>query len=144
MAKLITSADVVATMTVAQLFSAPIILENWSSDNAWEAEDQVIGDSRMSLDKKLNKGYVPAPVELTMTFEPNSESLLVFDALAAASKAGRTVYDVSLELAHKSLGQKFSFLDGHVIRYKPNPGGAKLLKARPVRFRFADIIPAGM
>ena len=34
----ITSADAVFTLTVKTLFNAPITLENWASNRAWEGQ----------------------------------------------------------------------------------------------------------
>lgn len=141
---LITSANAVAMLTVETLFGAPIKLENWAANRGWEPEAWEIGDSRMSLDGHHNMGYVARAIDLRLTFAPNSASLSYLDAITGASVQGQTVYRLGLELSHKDLGRKFTYVDGLIRTFTPSPAGAELLEDRVFEMRFGHMVPAGI
>lgn len=140
----ITSADAVFTITIKNLFNAPITLENWESDKAWEAQDRNISETKMSIDGKLNIGYIPSPINQTLHFSANSKSLIVFDSLATATEQMRTPYMINGELSLKGLGRKFTFSNGVLVSYAPLPDGGKTLGGRKVTLTWESIIPAGI
>lgn len=141
---LITSADAVFTLTVKTLFNAPITLENWSSNRAWEGQNLRLSDTRLSIDGKLNKGFVPAAYDMTLTFAPNSNTWDVFDALQTASRQARTVYELNGELHLKGLGKKYTFVSGCVLDMSAVPNGGEFLDERSVHIRWENVLPAGI
>ncbi|QCE35640.1 hypothetical protein FAI40_10055 [Acetobacteraceae bacterium] len=142
--KLITSANATAFLTVETLFSAPFKLENWASDKAWEAEAWEIADGKMSVDGKLNRGYIPKAIPLTLTFSPNSPSLEYFDAITGASVQARTSYQLGLVFSMPSLGRKYTYINGFIKSFDSLPPGAELLENRKVELMFERMIPAGI
>ncbi|MEE8658522.1 Structural protein [Acetobacteraceae bacterium EV16G] len=140
----ITSADAIFTLTIQPLFSAPITLENWGTDRAWEVSSYAATDSRMSIDGYLNKGFQHRPVEMSLTLEANSPSNAVFEAIEEYQKAMTTVVILGGELRLPGLHRKYTFDDGHVIGMTPLPGGASMLEARTYNLRWRRIIPAGI
>lgn len=144
MADFITSADAVFTITIKTLFNAPIRLENWSANRAWEGQNLRLADTRLSIDGKLNKGAVPAAYDMTLNFSPNSNAWDVFDALQTASRQARTVYELNGELLLKGLNRKYTFVSGCVLDISAVPNGGELLEERSVHIRWEDVLPAGI
>ncbi|MCX5617047.1 hypothetical protein NQF87_08735, partial [Bombella sp. TMW 2.2559] len=91
---LITSADAVFMLTIKKLFNTPVKLDNWSTNRGWEAQSLRLSDTRLSLDGKLNKGFVPSAYDMTLNFSPNSGTWDVFDVLQTASRQAETVYEL--------------------------------------------------
>ena len=144
MSGFITSADAVFHITVKTLFNAPILLENWASDRAWETQQLRLAETKLSIDGKLNKGFVTSALDMTLTFAPNSNSVEVFDAIATASRQARTVYELNGELNIKDLGRKYTLVSGCLISYDALPGGGELLENRSAVIRWENILPAGI
>ena len=140
----ITSADGVFTMTVASLFSAPITLENWGTDRAWEASSYASTDSQMSIDGYLNKGFVHRAVEMSLVLAANSPSNAVFEAIEEYQKASVTVVLLGGELRLPGLNRRYTFDDGHVIGMSPLPSGGQMLEPRTYNLRWRRVIPAGI
>lgn len=140
----ITSADATFTLTVSQLFSTPITLENWGTDRAWEASSYASTDSQMSIDGYLNKGFIHRPAEMTLTLAANSSSNAVFEAIEEYQKAQITVVLLGGELRLPGLRRQYTFDDGHVIGMTPLPSGGSMLEPRTYNLRWRRVIPAGI
>lgn len=140
----ITSADAVFTLTVKTLFNAPVRLENWASNRAWEGQALRLADTRLSIDGKLNKGFVPSAYDMTLTFSPNSNTWDIFDVIATSSRQAETVYELNGELRLGGLGRKYTLISGCVIEMSAVPNGGELLEERSVHIRWQDVLPAGI
>lgn len=53
----ITAANAVFTITVAGLYNAPITLQNFAADQAWDTAAQNCAETEMSVDGYLNTGW---------------------------------------------------------------------------------------
>lgn len=140
----ITSADGVLVITAKDLFNAPIEMENWETDRAWETQDREIAESRMSVDGKLNVGYVPSPIDMSLRFSPNSQSIAIFEAIQTASEQMRRPFILNAELTLPGLQRKYTFSNGHLRSLTPVPGGARTLEGRSFALRWEAIYPAGL
>lgn len=141
---LLTAADAVFTLNVKTLFNAPITLENWSTSRSWEGHSLKLAETSLSLDGKLNKGFVPATFDMTVHFAANSNSMTVFDAIATASRQARTVYELNGELLLKGLGKRYNFINGCLTAYDPIPAGGEMLADRSVTIRWENILPSDL
>lgn len=141
---LITSADAVFTITIKTLFNTPVTLDNWSTNRAWEGQALRLADTRLSIDGKLNKGFVPSAYDMTLNFSPNSGTWDVFDALQTASRQARTVYELNGELTLKGFNRKYTLVSGCVLELSAVPNGGELLEERSVHIRWENVLPAGI
>lgn len=143
MAVNLSSADGVFTLTVETLFNAPITLENWGTDRAWEADalDQV--ETQMSIDGHLNAGFVPRPVDMTLYLSAASSSVVNFEVIMTAQSTSRTIYRLDGELTLPGIGRKYTFSKGVLLSGAPLPDGTRILANRAFRLRWERVIPVG-
>lgn len=141
---LITSADAVFVLTVQTLFNAPLTLENWAANRAWETQSLKLADTRMSIDGKLNRGYVPSAFDMTLHFSPNSKTYVLFDTIATASRQGETVYTLNGEISLKGLGRKYTLINGALMEYSALPSGGEMLEDVTAHIRWENVLPAGL
>ncbi|GBQ07281.1 phage tail fiber protein [Saccharibacter floricola] len=141
---LLTSADAVFTLTVQTLFNAPITLENWAAAKGWESQSLKLADTRMSMDGKLNKGFVPSALDMTLHFSPNSNTYKLFDTIATAARQGQTVYVLNGEITLKGLGRKYTLINGVLMEYNAVPNASEMLDDVTVHIRWESILPAGV
>lgn len=139
----ISSADAVFVLTVQQLFNAPVILENWAAGKGWDTQALRLADTRMSMDGKLNRGFVPAPLDMTLHLSPNSPSAILFDSVATAARQGQTVYALNGEISLKGLGKKYTLTNGVLVEYSAVPNASEMLDDVTVHIRWENILPAG-
>ncbi|WP_025885531.1 phage tail fiber protein [Asaia prunellae] len=144
MAAFITSADAIFVLTIDTLFNAPITLENWSADRAWEAAAIEQVQTRMSIDGKLNAGWVPNPVDMTLNIQPNSLSIPVFEALQTAQATARTPYQLGAEITLPGLKRKYTLTTGYLVTGSVMPAAGRLLEERSFTLRWERVIGLGI
>ncbi|MEE8663498.1 MAG: hypothetical protein SOH81_07955 [Acetobacter sp.] len=97
----ITSANSVFVITVTSLLQAPVTLENYAADRAWDAPELEMAETEMSVDGYMNAGWVPNPVDQTISFSAASSSVPVFEAIMAAQQTARSLYRLAGEITHQ-------------------------------------------
>lgn len=144
MSGFITSADAIFTLTVQSLYNAPVTLQNWSADRAWETGEFELAETQMSVDGYLNAGYVPNPVDQTIYLSANSDSVVVFEAIMTGSQTARTVYKLGAEITLNGTSRKYTFVNGVLVRGSPTPSAGRTLEARQFGIRWERVYPAGI
>lgn len=144
MSNLITSANAVYTLTLSALFSAPIVLENWSSDRAFEQDALEMAETQMSIDGKLNKGYVPRPVNQNLSFSAASSSLDVFEAVIAYQQQERTIIDLGATIVLPSVNRRYTFINGCLSSGSVAPNAGGTLENRGFSLVWERVIPVGI
>lgn len=144
MANVITSADAIMTLTISDLFSAPITLENWASDQGWSVGELEMAETQMSIDGKLNRGWVPRPISQTLTFSAASASIIYMEALVQSQTTARALYNLGGELTLKSTGRKYTFTGGCLTTGTVAPNGGTVLENRTFTIQWEAVVPAGI
>lgn len=140
----ITSADSIFTLTVANLFNAPVRLENWSAERFWDAPEFEQVETRMSIDGNLNAGWVPNAIDMPLTFQPNSASVVVFEGIQTAQAGGRTPYILGGTVSIPSLGRKYTLVRGVLISGSALPAAGRLLEERTFNLRWERVYPVAI
>lgn len=126
----ITSANAVASLSVAGLFPVPQQLQGFSVERAWESDSVDIAEVQMSVDGRQTSGYTPVSVPQTWSFQADSPSIAIFDAIIAATKAARENFQLSATIDIPSTGQSFIHTNGVLRNVKMLPDAGKVLQAR--------------
>ncbi len=112
MGQSITSANSKFVLAVPGVFSAGVLLQNFSVDDMFEAEPQEITESRIGADGFFVGGYVFNLTTMPILFQANSASVVVFQAWKKAQDATRDVIVASASVLMPSLGLKATLNDG--------------------------------
>lgn len=144
MAAFITSADAIFVLTIDTLFNAPITLENWSADRAWESQSFVQAETRMSIDAHFNVGYVPNPVDMTLTLQPNSNSVAAFELLQTSQAVNMTPYQLGAEISLPGLKRKYTLTNGFLTGGSMLPSAGRLLEERSFTLQWGRVIGLGI
>lgn len=128
----ITSANSVFTISVPGLFPAPVQLQGYSAEKAWSTDTQELAETQMGVDGRMTAGYTPNPVTQSISLQADSPSKIIFNALAAATKAGREVFYINGAISLPSTGEAFIGTRGILKGFKPLPDAGKVLQ--PMEF----------
>lgn len=130
-------------MTIETIASVPFTLENWAVDGAWEAEnlEQVV--TRMSMDGKLNAGFVWRAPTTTLTFQPGSASVSVFQDLQLGQSGGN-VYRLGGTLFLPSLQKRFTFEGGVMTAGSFMPNGGETLAEQAFTIEWERVYPVAI
>ncbi|OUI98157.1 hypothetical protein HK15_00375 [Acetobacter orientalis] len=140
----ITAANSVFTLTVPGLYNAPITLQNYAADRAFETESRELAETAMSIDGYLNAGWVPNPVTQTISLAANSESALVFEAIVMAQDARRGLYRMGAEIQLPAIGRKYTMVRGLLRSLVSIPGAGRVLEARRFEIVWERVLPAAL
>ncbi|MBO1329246.1 hypothetical protein OQ496_12685 [Acetobacter suratthaniensis] len=140
----ITAANAVFTITVAGLYNAPITLQNFAADQAWETAELNCAETEMSVDGYLNTGWTPAPVDQTIHFSAGSESVVVFEAIMAAQQTARALFRLGGELTLTGTGRRYTMTNGVLRSMAVVPSAGRVLHPRSFAIRWQSVWPAGV
>lgn len=140
----ITAANSVYTITVPGLYNAPITLENYAADRAFETEARELAETAMSIDGYLNAGWIPNPVTQTIALAASSESALIFDAIVMAQDARRGLYRMGAEIQIPAIGRKYTMVRGLLRSIVGVPTAGRVLEARHFEITWERVLPAAI
>ncbi|OAG76041.1 hypothetical protein Amal_01812 [Acetobacter malorum] len=140
----ITAANSVYTITVPGLYNAPITLENYAADRAFETEARELAETAMSIDGYLNAGWIPNPVTQTIALAASSESALIFEAIVMAQDARRGLYRMGAEIQIPAIGRKYTMVRGLLRSIVGVPTAGRVLEARHFEITWERVLPAAI
>lgn len=126
--KTITSANSKFTVTVPLFGLGPFTLEGYSADAAFAADTVDVAETRVGVDGKMSAAYVPFIVPITVTLEPNSESMTFFENWLGAQQAIREVGYAGAVIDIPSIGRSYICTKGALKRITPVPTAQKSLQ----------------
>lgn len=92
MAKTITSANSKFSITVPDAGLGPFTLSGYAADAAFAVESTEQTMSLIGVDGKPSTGFVPALTPMTITLQPDSDSIAFFEAWANAQGLAREAF----------------------------------------------------
>ncbi|WP_182356667.1 phage tail fiber protein [Komagataeibacter europaeus] len=140
----ITAANSIFVITVTSLLQAPIRLENYAADRAWDAPELEMAETEMSIDGYLNAGWVPNPVDQTVSLSAASSSVPVFEAIIAAQQTARSLYRLGAEITLTSTGRKYTMVNGILRAGTVLPAAGRVLETRTFAIRWQSVTAAGV
>jgi hypothetical protein len=117
-------------------------VEGFASDSAFMAEDVDVAEARMGVDGKLSVGYTPYITKQTITLQPDSPSITLFEAIVGAQNTLRQPIILDAILSLPSVSRNYVFTKGAMTRLTPFPPGKKVLE--PVNYEVSWEIVAGV
>ncbi|QHC34157.1 phage tail fiber protein [Komagataeibacter xylinus] len=140
----ITAANSIFVITVTSLLQAPVRLENYAADRAWDAPELEMAETEMSIDGYLNAGWVPNPVDQTVSLSAASSSVPVFEAIIAAQQTARSLYRIGGEITLTSTGRKYTMVNGLLRAASVLPAAGRVLETRTFAIRWQSVTAAGV
>ena len=141
-ASTITSANSAVTLTVPGLFSTPVQLQGYSTDKAWDTAAQVVTETQIGVDGRKTAGLVYNAVKQTFSFQADSPSVQIFEAIFAAQRAARDVYYLSATIDLPATGQSYVCNKGTLEDYNSVASAAKVLTMREFAINWESVQPA--
>jgi hypothetical protein len=135
----ISSANLVATLSVTTLYPVPQNLSAFYVDDAFMAEAVDEAETVIGVDGVMAAGYVPVITPTTFTFLASSPSLSIFETWRAAQKAGRTIYVGSLTIQYPSVGKSYTLTNGVLVKSKTIADAKKILQSQQFTVHWGNI-----
>lgn len=138
----ITSANSSFVINVSSVFQAPIIVQQYATDDSFETDDVAPTEAKMGVDGVLSFGYTPYPVKLKFMLQANSPTILLMDAWREAMDAVLEAFTADATIISPALGKVWTFTNGTLTGAKPTPPGKKTFNPQNYELTFNKVIAA--
>lgn len=102
-------------------------LTQFSTDQSISQGDEEIAVTRMGVDGHMAAGWIPTIKNVTISFEPSSPSVEVFDLIYKASAANKKVYELSMIVTVNATGKVLRYTGGVLKQWKLLPDHKQVL-----------------
>lgn len=100
----ISSANVSFNITIPGVFSSGVLLQQWATDDMFDADPQTLTEARVGPDGFVVGGYVFNLTKLRLNFQANSPSGIVFWSWKSAQDSIRDVIAATAKIVSPALG----------------------------------------
>lgn len=135
----ITSANSVFTLIATSVFPVPQVLQGYAADDAFTTEAIQLADVTMGVDGRLSAGYVPNPTKVTISLQADSPSIVLFDAIIAATKVTRNVVYLDGHINLPSTGKQYVLTRGVLTSVSQLPDAKKVLQPHKYEITFEGV-----
>jgi hypothetical protein len=137
----ITSANALLFLGVANLFSTPQQIQQFSADDIYDMPSIRSSEVSMGIDGTLSGGFVYVPIAQSIMLQANSPSNSLFEQWWLAQQVAEDVYIANGSVTLNSLGEKWTMTRGFLTGYTPAPRAAKILQPRRYEITWNKVLP---
>lgn len=135
----ITSTNSKLYIQVEGLYPTPTRIERFGTDSAFEIDEHTIAETRFGVDGGMAAGYVPNPVNVTVTLEAGSESATIMENILLTTKSTMKPYNVTMIAELPALGKQYVWSQGTMLTGTLMPNPKKTLEPTKWSFTFANV-----
>lgn len=144
MARTITSANAIITLTIPGIFSAPKTLQQFSVDDIFGTDPLQLVEVQMGVDGIQSQGFVNVSTKQNYSLMANSPSCDIFDDWANAMRTAIEAYSALGTITLTSIGKKYNLTDGALTSYPPMADGGRTLKPRKFEITWGQVLPVAL
>jgi hypothetical protein len=139
----ITSVNAIFTLSISNLFPAPVQLQGFSAEDIFTNDPVVPNEISMGLDGVLSAGYVNVPTPMSIMLQADSASNDIFDQWRYAPIANNgTVYFAQGTLILPALAKKWAMTQGVLTSFPTVSDAARTLRPRRFGITWESVTPA--
>ena len=131
----ITSANSSLVLNAPDVFTTPLNVQGYATDDAFDTEMVDSAEAKMGVDGLMSAGYTPFITKQTVHLQADSPSIQYFDAILEAMEAAQEIFYVSATIVLPSTQRVYTFNKGVMTKAKKLPDAKKLLE--PVAYEFS-------
>lgn len=135
----LTTANSVIMMSVANLFTTPVQLQGYATDDAFTAEEVETGETYMGVDGILSGGFTPYPIPIQIHLQADSVSNNFFDSWISAEAQAREKYIADATILIQGTGALYTLTRGFLMKTSVMPEAKKILQPRIFNIEFNSI-----
>lgn len=140
MARTLTNANSILTLTVGDLDIGPVQLQGFGTNDMFDTTAIKSAEVIVGVDGVKSQGYIAFLVPFKFTLQADSLSIDVMDAIQEAQEAAQETYELSMSLSAPGLGKLWTFINGTITEFKKTPKGEKLMQAQSYEVTFGKMI----
>lgn len=135
----ITSANSVFVLAAPAVFPLSQVLQGYAADDAFTTDAIDFAEVMMGVDGKLSAGYTPNPTRVTIALQADSPSIVLFEAIIAATKVTRDVVFLGATITLPSTGKSYVLSRGVLTNASQVPDAKKVLQPQRYVITFESV-----
>jgi len=124
----LTGANSQFTLTVQGVYSAPVTLQGYATDDAFKSEAVANSEVVMGVDGTLSGGFVFTPYKTTIMLQADSPSIDVMETWKNTNIAARDTFIANGSIFVPSINKVFTLTRGFLTNSTSFPDNKKLLQ----------------
>lgn len=140
----LTSVNSVLMLSIAGLYPTAQQIQGFATDDAFSSDEVDTAETKMGVDGKMSSGYTPFITPLKVTLQGDSPSMIIFENWLSAQKAARDVYIGAATIYIPSVGRKYAFTNGVLVKAPSMPSVKKLIEQVSYTIDFERCEPASI
>jgi hypothetical protein len=137
----LTAADVLITLSVAEVFGAPFTLHGFATDDVYDMPEIDVAETAMGVDGRLSAGFVFRPVTQAYMLQADSLSIDQFETIYAQQQQNRSVYAFTGITTLLAVGKQYAMNRGFLRNYSPAAAGKRILQPRRFGIEWESVLP---
>ena len=138
----ITSANSNITLTIPPLFTTPVQLQGFATDDIFDIPTIQSVETMMGVDGVLSGGKVFMPIPQSVMLQADSISADLFDEWDAAQTATEDTITASGVIILPGIRRKWTLTTGYLTNFTPLPAVKKLLQPRSFEITWESMVVA--
>jgi len=138
----LTSANSVLMLAVGGIFPVPQKIEGYASDSSFAFTASKPATVSMGVDGRLSASYVPSTCVQTITIQPDSPSMRVFEIWMMATETAREIFYANGTLSIPSIDRKYTLTRGVLTQIPPAPTATTVLQSMAFQITWQSVSPA--
>lgn len=114
-------------------------LQGFATNDAFAAAAVQIAETRKGVDGKFSAGYIPYITNQTVTFQADSPSIAILEALINAQKTLRQPVFVDAIILLPAVGKSYAMVNGVLANITPITPAKKVLEEMTFEFHWDDV-----
>jgi hypothetical protein len=135
----VTSSNVVLMLAVTGIFTAPVQIQGFAPDQAFNGDSVERAETMIGVDGFMAAGYIPALIPLSVTLLPSSPSVAFFETWNAQQLALQDLFIANGTINYPSIGKKYTLSNGVLQGFSPLPDAKKVLQPRVFKIIWGNI-----
>lgn len=128
----LTAANSQFSLAIPGVYNAPQTLQGYATDDAFSTGEVTNAEVQVGVDGQVSAGFVFNLIEMTITLQPTSKSIPVFNNWSLAQQGIKEVLPATGSISIPSIGFKWAGTDGYLTRAAVIPNVKKILQ--PVNY----------
>ena len=141
-ARTITAANAVYMLTIPGLYSAPVQIQGFGTDEAFTTEAIEPFEGMMGVDGRYSAGFVPRETMQNITLQSDSLSIDVIERWYQTEVSNREKLPANGSITIASIGKRFTLTRGFLSQWVSIPSTRKVLQPRPFRITWETVSAA--
>lgn len=141
MARTLTAANAIISISITGLFPIPQQIKGFSADNVYDTQPQDVNETMMGVDGVLSAGFIFSPVDQVFRLQANSLSNDFFEAWKAGMVQAQDTYFADGTTTLPSLGKTYVMSHGVLVNLPALPTLNKVAQPRAYTIRWQSVQP---